>query len=370
MSIKELISQGRNIQDKLKYIPPPSGTWRTFKVYEPAEINEYYTWKEFSIKFLQEYCPPDFDRFIKYSDEFEKHHYLPQFLANMIGVLEACEAIPNEKMKKQEDELARQDEIAKVEELEQSYLAFYRAGSARVNRPEASDAFRAWHAAACVLFDKWFYSTDDDYIKFQNIEGGRNGYGLSTEYKTIYTPYCKLISRLKDGRELKRSVRKTLIPKVALKEAEKKINIFISYSHADVHWLEELKKSLKVLSKYSGDVDYWEDTQLKGGDKWRKEIEAAIERSNVAILLVSTEFLASDFISTDELPPLLRKAEENGTRILPVIVSPCDYEISELEEFQAINSPEKTLADLKDDEAAVKRVFLSLTKEIRELIKH
>lgn len=368
MSIKELISQGRNIQDKLKFIPPPSGTWRTFKVYELADINEYYTWKEFSIKFLQEYCPKDLGRFVKYSDEFESHHYLPQFLANMIGVLDACEAIPNEKVKKQEDEQARQEEIAKVEELEQAYLEYLKLGSVKVNRPEASNAFRAWHAAACVLFDKWFYSTDDDYIKFQNIEGGRNGYGLSTEYKSIYTPYCKLMSRLKEAREIKRSSRKPLIPKLASKGVEKKINIFISYSHADAHWLEELKKSLKVLSKYSGDVDYWVDTQLKGGDKWRKEIEAAIERANVAILLVSTDFLASDFISTDELPPLLRKAEENGTRILPLIVSPCDYEISELEEFQAINSPEKTLADLKGDEAAVKRVFLSLTKEIRELI--
>lgn len=368
MSIKELISQGRTIQSQLNYIPPPSGTWRTFKVYEPASINEYYTWKEYSIKFLQEYCSSDLSRFVKYSDDFEKNYYLPQYLANMIGVLEACNAIPNEKMKINNDECARQDEIAKVEELEQEYLGFRKMGNAWINTRDAIDAFRMWHATACVLFDKWFYSTDEDFVKFQSIDAGSNGFGLNSEYKRIYSPYCKLMSRLKEGREIKRNGRKPLINIKVSKGVEKKINIFISYSHADAHWLEELKKSLKVLSRYSENVEYWEDTQLRVGDKWKKEIEAAIERANVAILLVSTDFLASDFVSTDELPPLLKKAEENGTRILPLIVSPCDYEISVLEEFQAVNSPEKTLADLKDDEAAIKRVFLSITKEIRELI--
>lgn len=370
MSIKELITQGRSIQKNLKYIPPSGGSFRTFKVYEPSDINEYYNWKEFSIRFLQKYCPSDVERFLKYSDEFEKHHYLPQYLSNMVGVLEACDALPSESMKEQETEHSKMEEVAKVEELEQIYLGFRRVGSARINTPDAQDAFRAWHAAACVLFDKWFYSTDEDYVKFQNIDAGSNGFGLSTEYKRIYSSYSKLMSRLKEGREVKRITRKPLRLKEASKAGEeKKINIFISYSHTDAQWLERFKKHLKVLSKYSDNIDYWEDTQLKGGDKWRQEIENAINRANVAILLVSTDFLASDFIATDELPPLLSKAEEAGTRILPIIVSPCDYEISELEQFQAINSPDRTLADLAGDEAAIGRVFLALTKEIMAIIE-
>ena len=86
-------------------------------------------------------------------------------------------------------------------------------------------------------------------------------------------------------------------------------------------------------------------------------------------MLVSTAFLASDFITNDELPPILRKAEEEGTRVLPLIVSPCDFEDSELGEFQAINSPDRTLADLGDNEAAVERVYLELNKEIKNLLE-
>ena len=152
------------------------------------------------------------------------------------------------------------------------------------------------------------------------------------------------------------------------KVASKKINIFISYAHSDKKWLERLQKHLKVLSKYFESVDYWDDTKIKGGDKWKKEIENAIKKANVAILLVSTDFLSSDFISTDELPPLLRKAEEEGTRILPLIVSPCAFTMSEISDFQAVNNPEKTLADMASDEAAVERVYLELIKNIQELL--
>ena len=123
-----------------------------------------------------------------------------------------------------------------------------------------------------------------------------------------------------------------------------------------------------MLSKHFDFIDYWDDTKLKGGDKWKIEIEKAIAKANVAILLVSTDFLASDFISTDELPPLLRKAEEDGTRILPLIVSPCAFTMSEIGDFQDINNPEKTLADLGSDEAAIERAYLELVKSIKDLI--
>lgn len=123
-----------------------------------------------------------------------------------------------------------------------------------------------------------------------------------------------------------------------------------------------------MLSRYFDNIEYWDDTKIKGGDKWKKEIEDAIKKANVAILLISTDFLSSDFISTDELPPLLRKAEEEGTRILPLIVSPCAFTLSEISDFQAINNPEKTLADMGSDEAAIERTYLELVKSIKDLI--
>lgn len=365
MNINELIAQGRNIESSLQYVPSVEGVIRMYSAYRLTNVDEYYRWKEVSIRYLQLYYPTDVERFSKYSEEFEKHHYLPKFISNMIGVLEACEAFPSERMAQLKGVEERESEISKVLYLEQQY----RTQTGKESVHLSISAFHDWHAAACVLFDKWFYPTDEDWVKFQDIDGVGNGYELKHEYDKIYSSYQKLIARLKDDRGLKSMVTQQNVTRnVKLTDAPIKVNIFISYAHEDLKWLERLKKHLKVLEKYSGSVEYWEDTKLRGGDKWRDEITAAINKANVAILLVSTDFLASDFITSDELPPILRKAASDGTRILPLIVAPCSFEVSEISEFQAINSPDRTLADLGNNEAAIDRVYLELVKTIQGLL--
>jgi cell division protein FtsZ len=83
--------------------------------------------------------------------------------------------------------------------------------------------------------------------------------------------------------------------------------------------------------------------------------------------LVSADFLASDFISEDELPPLLEKAERDGAIILPVVISPCRFvETRNLSQFQAVNDPAKPLLD--QSKADQERVFLNLSKVIEQAL--
>jgi hypothetical protein len=126
----------------------------------------------------------------------------------------------------------------------------------------------------------------------------------------------------------------------------KRTRVFISYSHNDLHWLERLQVHLKPLER-AGVVDVWDDTKLRGGDRWRAEIQQAIESAKVAVLLVSADFLASEFIADNELPPLLAAAQADGAVILPLIVSPSRFEQTPgLSEFQAVNHPSKPLSSL------------------------
>ncbi len=119
--------------------------------------------------------------------------------------------------------------------------------------------------------------------------------------------------------------------------------VFISYSHADSEYLERLLVHLKPLER-DGLIDLWVDTRLRPGDRWKKEISAALERAQVAILLISADFLASDFITNDELPPILTAAEQKGTRIIPIILKPCRFARDKnLRHFQAINDPGHSL---------------------------
>ncbi|HZH31875.1 MAG TPA: TIR domain-containing protein [Pyrinomonadaceae bacterium] len=122
--------------------------------------------------------------------------------------------------------------------------------------------------------------------------------------------------------------------------------VFICYSHKDSKWLQRLHIHLKPLEK-PGLIDRWDDTRISPGAKWRDEIKKAIERTRVAVMLISADFLASEFIIDNELPPLLQAAMSEGVMILPVIISPCRFEKTEgICQFQAVNSPSKPLTAL------------------------
>ncbi len=122
--------------------------------------------------------------------------------------------------------------------------------------------------------------------------------------------------------------------------------VFISYSHKDQKWLERLQVHLKPLED-EGLIDRWDDTRIGAGDDWYEEIGQALNDTIAAILLVSADFLASDFIRNDELPPLLAAAENEGVRILPVILSPSRFSKTPLGRFQSVNPPSDPLIGME-----------------------
>lgn len=147
-----------------------------------------------------------------------------------------------------------------------------------------------------------------------------------------------------------------------------KTKIFISYSHQDSNWMKEVTKNLKVLEIDDLDFETWDDTKIKSGEKWKIEIEKALKECKIAILLISTDFLASDFIQNDELPPLLKKAEEDGTVILPLIVGYSRFTKSKnLKDFQAVNDPNNPL--ISCSKAEVQKILVKLTDDVEYSLK-
>ena len=101
------------------------------------------------------------------------------------------------------------------------------------------------------------------------------------------------------------------------------------------------------MKHFGNRIKIWDNTQIKPGMNWKVEIQKALSAAKVAILLVSSNFLASEFIRIDELPQLLEAAENDGTTIISLILNPCAYsEHPEQARFQAINDTNKSLAEL------------------------
>jgi WD40 repeat protein len=101
--------------------------------------------------------------------------------------------------------------------------------------------------------------------------------------------------------------------------------VFVSYSHRDQAWLHRLLVMLRPVMRNQR-FSVWADEYVQVGDDWRREIDAAIGRAGLGLLLVSADFLASRFIMEVELPALV----ERGVRLAPVLVHECMWEAEPL----------------------------------------
>jgi serine/threonine protein kinase len=100
--------------------------------------------------------------------------------------------------------------------------------------------------------------------------------------------------------------------------------VFISYSHEDEDEKEALLTHLRVLAK-GGLIDLWSDDQIGAGVTWHREVEEATARADVAILLISANYLTSDFIVDEQIPKLLQRRKNEGLTIFPVIARACAW---------------------------------------------
>jgi hypothetical protein len=143
-------------------------------------------------------------------------------------------------------------------------------------------------------------------------------------------------------------------------------SVFISYSHQDREWLDRLRVHLKPLER-NGTLGVWDDTRIAAGQAWHGEIRQALEAAAVAVLLISADFLASDFIAGEELPPLLAAAERRGVRILPLYLSPCRIaSVPALARLQSVNPLDRPLIALSRPEQEA--VFVRLAEAVDEAL--
>jgi len=123
-------------------------------------------------------------------------------------------------------------------------------------------------------------------------------------------------------------------------------SVFISYAHQDSGYFNRLQVHIRPLVR-SHSIEVWDETRINTESNWRSEIENAIKRAKVAILLISADFLALDLIIKNELPPLLDEARLEGAVILLVVVGHCRFKQTEsLSKFQAVNNPSRPLSIL------------------------
>jgi hypothetical protein len=143
-------------------------------------------------------------------------------------------------------------------------------------------------------------------------------------------------------------------------------SVFVSYSHKDKAWLQKLQTHLKPYIR-GKTITVWDDTRIGAGSRWQDEIRLALGSADVAVLLVSPNFLDSEFIASEELPQILRSAEDKGLRILWVALSASSYDETDIREFQATLDPARPFDTMS--EAEQNQAWVALCKKIKEAMR-
>jgi len=159
----------------------------------------------------------------------------------------------------------------------------------------------------------------------------------------------------------------THLPEKPREKSSSKNTIFISYSHNDEIWKDKLIKHLKVLQRQNM-LNIWDDRQLKAGDQWFEKIKNALNEATVAVMMVSADFLDSNFILSEEVPVLLKKREREGLRIVPIIIKPCVWQaIGWLSKMQAV--PKDGVPLMKYSEYEIEDSLANIAMDIAKCIK-
>ncbi|NOU19791.1 MAG: toll/interleukin-1 receptor domain-containing protein [Bacteroidales bacterium] len=103
-----------------------------------------------------------------------------------------------------------------------------------------------------------------------------------------------------------------------------KSKLFISYSHKDSDFKDSFISHIKLLER-QGKLFQWHDQMIDSGDEWKQSILDNINSANIIILLISVNFINSDFCWGIEMEIAMKRHENKEARVIPIILRPCDW---------------------------------------------
>jgi TIR domain len=144
------------------------------------------------------------------------------------------------------------------------------------------------------------------------------------------------------------------------------IELFYSYSHKDQALRDQLGTHLKLLQR-EGVIAPWHDRDITAGDEWKRDIQEHLSRAGIILLLVSADFIASDFIWSNELKRALERHERGEARVIPVILRPCDWHSAPFGKLQALPKDAKPVKSWADPDEAFTDVALGIRRAAAKL---
>jgi hypothetical protein len=146
-------------------------------------------------------------------------------------------------------------------------------------------------------------------------------------------------------------------------------SVFFSYSHADEALRDQLEKQLAILRR-QGVIETWHDRRIGAGDEWAAAINRHSDNDDIILLLVSPDFLASDYCYEREMVRAMERHEAGQAVVIPVILRPCDWHGAPFGKLQAVPKDGKPVTLMPDRDAALLEVAQAVRAAVASVSSH
>lgn len=146
----------------------------------------------------------------------------------------------------------------------------------------------------------------------------------------------------------------------------KPIEVFFSYSHRDEKMRDRLEAHLSTL-KRENVIAGWHDRKIKPGTEWKGQLDEHLETSDIILLLISADFLASDYCYDIELDRALARHDAGEARVIPIILRPCDWLWTRFSKLQALPRDGKPVCTWTTQDQAFNEIVRGIRRIIEEI---
>ncbi|MEY3218653.1 MAG: hypothetical protein RIT27_10 [Pseudomonadota bacterium] len=148
------------------------------------------------------------------------------------------------------------------------------------------------------------------------------------------------------------------------------LKLFFSYSHEDESFKNKLNKHLKML-QHLNIISAWQDRDISAGSEWEAEILGNLEQADIILLLVSDNFLASDYCWGKEMERALQRHEEGTARVIPIILKPVDgWYQAPFGKLQALPKDAKPISTWSNEDEAYANIAAGIRKVAENMSKN
>jgi hypothetical protein len=146
----------------------------------------------------------------------------------------------------------------------------------------------------------------------------------------------------------------------------KTAKVFCSYSHVDEKFRSELEKHLALLSHQDA-IHVWHDRRIEPGADWQKEIDDNLEKADIVLLLVSADFMASQYCFGIEMKRALDRQGIGSARVIPILIRKCDLQGAPFSGLQWLPTGSKPVKNWGDRDAAWTDVAAGIRRVVASL---